>query len=158
MKDVRQLVSQQPLSFGRPRRVLSLAESNVPTDRVGPGIDCLSRLGRAAVGVNLDAAEVVTEAELHEVARLRVERLTGRAQYFIDDGRGLLLALRTLPAAGAFPLQWSVEDRMDLAPRCHAGSRENTWISVAGRLVLQLISMHHCPPPSTFSSRVHQAG
>ncbi len=34
-----------------------------------------------------NAAEVMAEARLHEGARRRVERLSGRTQHIVDDGR-----------------------------------------------------------------------
>jgi hypothetical protein len=57
-------------------------------------------------------AEVMAETRLHESARLRVERLAGRAQRFVDDGRHLRRFRLTRTAS----LQTLLATRFTLSP------------------------------------------
>jgi hypothetical protein len=60
----------------------------------------------------------MTEARLHEGARLRVEWLTGRTQDFIDFGRNLGNILFIGSTISAFSLQSLLTARFAFASRC----------------------------------------
>jgi len=62
-------------------------ENDVPPYRVSQRIHRPRRLGSYPVGMHPHPAEVVAEARLHESARVRVERLAGRAQHLVHDRR-----------------------------------------------------------------------
>jgi len=54
--------------------LLTPAEDNVRTGRVGSGVECIGGIPRALTVVDPDAAEIVAEARLKEPARVGIQR------------------------------------------------------------------------------------
>jgi hypothetical protein len=65
-------------------------EHHVPAHRIGEGIHSSGRFRCSAIGVNADAAEVLSEPILEKRLRARVERSALRPQYLVNNRRGLL--------------------------------------------------------------------
>jgi len=84
---VSQLMRQQVPTHACSRHVLLHRKSDIFAHRIRQRIHCPCRFGRPCIRVDADAAEVVAEAGLEEGAGGGVERLAGRAQYFVHDGR-----------------------------------------------------------------------
>jgi hypothetical protein len=87
LNDVRQFMGQQPSTRLPVGLVLTLAKDDVLPDGVSPGVHCAGRGRALTVRVYPDGGEVVVEARFHSLTRSRVQRLTGRAQNFVHDGR-----------------------------------------------------------------------
>ncbi len=75
---------------------------NSISHRVGPGVDRLGRSRRPRIGMHPHPAEIITETRLHEGAGRRVERLAGRAQNIMDNGRCFRGRLAGAPQLGRF--------------------------------------------------------
>src|SRR5580700_8102150 len=75
------------------------------------GADRLGGFRRPRIGMHPHPAEIITEARLHESAGGWVERLAGRAQNIVDDGRGL----RRHWAASRSPTAFALQHRARLA-------------------------------------------
>jgi hypothetical protein len=82
-----QFMGQEPAAFARPRGKSVGREEYMVADGIGKRIDGLRRFCGPPIGVNADPAEVVSEARLEEGPGSTVERLAGRAQGFVDNGR-----------------------------------------------------------------------
>src|SRR5262245_52314382 len=80
-------MGQQATPGGGIRCVARGTEYNVVADRVGVRIHGAGRRGGLCVGMHAHAPEVTAEALLKELARVRIERLSGAGQHLIDDGR-----------------------------------------------------------------------
>ena len=104
LHDVRQFVCEQLASARACRYILTRGEDDVRADRVGRGVDCLCRSGGAGIAVDAHLTEVVAEAILEMHARVAIERLAGRSQHVVHDGRRQL-AVAPVLAAQPRPLQ-----------------------------------------------------
>ena len=80
-------MGQQVLARRRARIILTTSESDVMADGERLRLQGLVQFSGLAVRVYTHPTEVVLEARLHEGTSARVERLTGRAQYFVNAGR-----------------------------------------------------------------------
>src|SRR5712691_7204023 len=69
LQDVSQLVGQNPFSFYGRWGITTRVENHVSTNGIGQSIHGPRRFGSRGVGVDADAAEVVSEAGLEEGAR-----------------------------------------------------------------------------------------
>src|SRR5262249_19104841 len=87
LHNVRQFVRQQTASFTRPRLILARPENHLLPNRISRSVDGARRFRRLPVCVYAYTAEVMTQAGLHEVARLRIERLACRTKHLINYGR-----------------------------------------------------------------------
>ena len=87
LNSVRQLVHQKPHPLCRPRRILAGAEHHVPPYCVSKRIHRLRRLRGFCIGMHPHPAEIVPEEWLHKSARRRIERVAGRMQRLLHDGR-----------------------------------------------------------------------
>jgi hypothetical protein len=74
---VRKLMGQHPIASMFGRRILLAPEDDMLAERPGPGVQRVGGTFGVAIGMDLDAREVVPEPRLHERASLRIERLTG---------------------------------------------------------------------------------
>jgi hypothetical protein len=63
-------------------------KNNVRSDGISQGLHGAGRFRRPLVGMNAHRAKVMSKARLHEGARGRIQRLAGRAQNVMDNGRG----------------------------------------------------------------------
>src|SRR5271157_1609795 len=84
---MRQLVGKQSPPLGGTRAVPALCKDDLVATGESFGGDRSGGFGSNGAGVHTHLAKIVTEARLHEGASRRIERLTGRAQYFVDAGR-----------------------------------------------------------------------
>src|SRR4029077_4158611 len=75
------------------RLVATRAEHDLATEREGVRADRACRLGRRAVGVDTNCAEIVAETRLEHGACRGIERLAVRAQCRMDGGRRRGLAV-----------------------------------------------------------------
>ncbi len=96
-----QLMRQQSFSNARPQVIMPCPKHHILSNCVGKCIHCPRRLGRPGVCMYPHLAKVLTEARLEEGARLRIERLAGRTQCFVDYGR----YFRNLRTISRIPLQ-----------------------------------------------------
>jgi hypothetical protein len=71
----------------RREREIVCAKDNALAHGVGASAYGACRFRCLWVGVNANVAEIMSEARFHEGARFRIQRLTRRAQCFLDDGR-----------------------------------------------------------------------
>jgi hypothetical protein len=97
LKDVREFMRNKPPPGDRLRMVLSVAKRDMGADRVSIGMHRRHGLRRASTGMHSHMAKIVTEAMLHEGARLDVKRLARRAKDFVNDRWN---DLARIPAAG----------------------------------------------------------
>jgi hypothetical protein len=86
---MRQFVRDEPAAFVRPGRILSGAEHNIPSRGVGERIHRLGRFSCLCVRVHAHLPEIMPEARLHEAACLRIKRLAGGAEDFVNNWRHL---------------------------------------------------------------------
>ena len=115
---VDQLVCEQSLALRSAGAVLSCAEDDFLAHGICQSIDCFSRRCGLATSMYTHVAEVVSEARLKERTGGVIERLAGRAQHIMNNGRShggtmgrdgatlqfLFFALFTLSArTGRFP-------------------------------------------------------
>src|SRR5215204_1930055 len=77
--DVCELVSKQMFPAVAQRIILTASENNIIAQRIRPGVNGASGLGRRRAGVNTNTRKIVSEPRLKEIARLKVELLTARS-------------------------------------------------------------------------------
>jgi hypothetical protein len=82
-----EFVSEEVAAGGGVRGKLAGGEDDVAADGVRESADSVSRLCSTRVGVDANAAEVVTETRFEEFAAGRVEGRTGGAEDFMNDRR-----------------------------------------------------------------------
>src|SRR6266436_10367825 len=87
LDNVRQFMGQQLLSRCSPRRILLRGENYIRSDCIGECIDSSCGFSGTRIGVDANSAEIMAKTRFHEGAAGRVERLTGRAQHFVNDRR-----------------------------------------------------------------------
>src|ERR1700694_5408210 len=76
----------QILSRWSSRFVLIPTEDDMLTYRVSQSVNRPRRLRRLRIRMNPHIAKIMPKSWLHECASLRVQRVAGRAQHFVDDG------------------------------------------------------------------------
>jgi hypothetical protein len=69
LDDMGELVSEQALTVGGVRPVLTVSEHHVVTNRECIGVDGAVCGGRICVGVDANTTEIVTQARFHSFAR-----------------------------------------------------------------------------------------
>jgi hypothetical protein len=79
LQDVGEFVRKQAVAPRSPGRELAISEYNVRAEGISQSVDRPRRFRRLCVRMQAHLAEAVAEAGLHEGARLRIQRLTGRA-------------------------------------------------------------------------------
>ena len=77
LHEVRQLVRQQFLTRACLRRVLTGAEHDIASDRVGERVDRARRIRGAGIRMHAHLAQITAETRLHHRACLTMERLAG---------------------------------------------------------------------------------
>src|SRR6266446_2813777 len=91
LRNMRQLMRQQPLPLARPRCILSSAKHHITTHRIGSCIDCSRRFRRLPISMYPHLAEILTEVWLHRGTCRCVQGLTTSVgEHRTDDGRYIL--------------------------------------------------------------------
>lgn len=87
LHDMRQFMGDQfAPSHGR-RLVVPAGKCDVSAGAVGVGAHRVGTGGSQRIGVQLHLAQIMLEARLEERARLRIQRMPGRAEHLVHDGR-----------------------------------------------------------------------
>ena len=85
LNDVGQLVGEQFLPVQASRLVLLMREDDIAAHRVGQSIHRTGRFRCPGIRMDAHPAKILAEAGFHETARSRVERLSRRLQYFMNQ-------------------------------------------------------------------------